>query len=97
MDKDSKIGECALCKRETNLTFHHLIPRKLHKRPFFKRTYSKESLRKGIDICPLCHSGIHRIHDEAYLGKNLYTLELLQKDPSTLKHYTWVAKQKLKH
>jgi hypothetical protein len=24
-------------------------------------------------------------------------LELLQKDPSTLKHYTWVAKQKLKH
>lgn len=87
-------GICELCERDTTLTFHHLIPRKLHRRPFFKKNYKKEVLRQGIHLCELCHTGIHRIHNENALGKQFYNLELLKEDPAIQKHYKWVSKQK---
>ena len=76
------------------MTFHHLIPRKMHRRAWFRRHYSKEQLNAGIMVCRGCHTGIHQRYDEMTLGKQLNTLERLLADPGLMQHFTWVSKQR---
>ena len=90
----SKHGECGLCQRITALTFHHLIPRKLHRRKRFVKRYSRDQLNAGIMLCRRCHSGIHRLYDEMELGSRLNTRSALQADPAIARHVAWVARQK---
>lgn len=90
-----KHGACDLCHRVTALTFHHLIPRKMHRRPRFRKTYSREQLNAGIDVCRACHTGIHRLHDEMTLAKHLNTLMALRDDDAIRRHVAWVARQKV--
>lgn len=90
----AKFGTCPLCRRDTNLTFHHLIPKKMHRRNRFQKNYSREQLNAGVDVCARCHRGIHRLHDEMMLGSELNTLQALQSDPAVRKHVRWVARQK---
>ena len=89
-----KHGVCALCRRETTLTFHHLIPRKMHRRARFRKRYTREELGRGVDLCPRCHKGLHRLHDEMTLGSELNTVDALRADPAVARHVAWVAKQK---
>lgn len=76
------------------LTFHHLIPRKMHRRAWFKRHFDRDVLNSGIMICRKCHSGIHKHYDEMALGKHFYTLELLLADDKLSRHFEWVARQR---
>lgn len=92
MNQDS----CALCGRHCTLTFHHLIPRKLHRRAHFQKHYDKEALQRGIYICRACHSGVHRLYDEMTLGKQFSSLNALQEDENVQRHVAWVAKQKVR-
>lgn len=85
---------CATCGRDTVLTFHHLIPRKLHRRARFRRDYDRETLARGIHVCLACHRGIHRSYDEMTLAMRLNTLPSLLDDPVLARHFAWVAKQK---
>jgi len=85
---------CPLCQRYTQLTFHHLIPRKVHKRNFFAKNYSREELNRGINICRPCHTGIHRSFDEMTLAKHYNRLEDLLAAPELIKHFSWVSKQR---
>lgn len=96
--KSARGGEqpCALCGRVCALTWHHLIPRKMHRRSRFKKRYSREELQAGIWICRLCHDGIHAHYDEMYLAQHRNTLEALTADPAIQKHIAWVAKQKIR-
>ena len=91
--KKSKIGTCYLCGRHTLLTFHHLIPKAVHKRNRIKRLYDKEAMRKGIDICRKCHNGIHALYDEMTLALEFNTLDKLRSDATISRHVNWVAKQ----
>lgn len=86
---------CELCSRCTALTWHHLIPRKLHRRNFFKKKYSRQALQARIKLCRSCHRGIHKLYDEMTLGKQLNSVEKLRADQSVMKHVSWVAKQKV--
>ncbi|WP_287280544.1 hypothetical protein [Okeania sp. SIO2G5] len=95
--KRLKRGTCPFCGRETALTFHHLIPKKMHRRNYFKKNYSKTLLNQGVDICRPCHSGIHHRYDEMTLAKQFSSLDALMNDASLQKHFQWVAKQKVKH
>lgn len=95
--KRIKRGECPLCHRETDLTFHHLIPRKMHRRTYFKKHFEKLTLASGIDICRQCHRGIHKIYDEMTLAKQFYSLALIQADETLSNHFAWVAKQKVRN
>ena len=90
----SSVPICPLCRRQVPLTFHHLIPRKLHRRNYFKKHYSRVELNQGINICRPCHSGLHKLYDEMTLGKQFNTLHTLLKDEAVLRHCAWVAKQK---
>lgn len=86
---------CPLCQRNTALTFHHLIPRKMHRRAYFRKHFSKEQLNAGIHICRQCHSGIHRFYDEMRLAKDFATLEALQTDATLRRHFDWVSRQRI--
>jgi len=93
--RGTRTGECPLCRRMTALTFHHLIPKKMHRRSFFQKTYKREQLAIGIYICRQCHNGIHLLFDEMTLGKHFNTLEKLMLDEPLQKHFRWVARQRL--
>ncbi|WMS88176.1 HNH endonuclease [Pleionea litopenaei] len=92
-----KVGECETCHRRTFLTFHHLIPRKVHRRKRFQKLYSKDTLNQGVMICRQCHRGIHKCYDEVTLAERFNTLQLLLNDPQLEKHFQWVAKQRVKN
>jgi 5-methylcytosine-specific restriction endonuclease McrA len=89
-----KFGPCALCLRRRQLTFHHLIPRKLHRRNYFKKHYTREELQRGISLCRECHRGLHKLYDEMTLGKTLNTIDHLKRDAAIARHVQWVARQK---
>lgn len=91
----SKLGYCPCCHRYTHLTFHHLIPKKLHRRPHFRKRFSKETLRQGVDICRTCHNGIHSFYSEMHLGKHLCTIDLILGDEKLRDYFEWVSKQKI--
>lgn len=88
-------GSCQLCQRETLLTQHHLIPRKLHRRNWFRRHYTREELQKVVALCRDCHRGLHKLYDEMGLAKNFNSLEKLRADKAVMKHAQWVAKRRV--
>ena len=85
---------CQCCHRQVPLTFHHLIPKKAHRRKRFKNNYSKQQLHAGVRVCRLCHRGIHRTYDELTLAKDFNSLASLVADPVLQKHFQWASKQK---
>ena len=85
---------CEICERKIALTFHHLIPRKMHRRNFFRRSYSREELNRGVYLCRLCHSTLHKLFDEMTLAKRLNSLDHLLAEPSIQAHARWANKQK---
>jgi hypothetical protein len=78
------------------LTFHHLIPRKLHRRARFRKRYSREYLNRGIDICRQCHDGIHDRYDEMRLYRDFSSPGELAADPELRRHFDWVARQRVR-
>lgn len=86
---------CELCKRQTTLTRHHLIPRKLHRRKHFQKRYTRNELGAAIRVCRPCHDGLHKLYDEITLGKELNSLKKLRNDVSVMKHVGWVARQRV--
>jgi hypothetical protein len=88
-------GHCPLCNRITRLTFHHLIPKKMHRRTYFRKHYNKQTLALGIAICQQCHIGIHSIYNEMELAKRFNSLEHLLTDTTLSRHFVWVGKQKV--
>ena len=95
VEKLVKEKSCPLCGRETKLTFHHLIPKKMHRRTFFRKHFTKAQLNAGIYICRQCHSGIHKTYDEMTLAKQFYNQSLLQRDEVLQRHFQWVSKQRV--
>lgn len=93
-DDSSKPEYCVFCQRRIDLTFHHLIPRKVHRRTYFRKHVSRETLQQGIWVCRLCHRGIHKRFDEMELAKHFNTPERLREDAALQRHFEWAAKQK---
>lgn len=87
---------CELCERDKPLSFHHLIPKAVHtKKKFINRFGKEEMLRRGLDLCKLCHDGIHDlIPSEKELAESFNTKELLLENEAIVKHIAWVKKQK---
>jgi len=93
MARDNQLTHCQLCGCQRPLTFHHLIPRKMHRRKHFRTHYDKAQLNEGIMICRYCHSAIHRLYDEMTLAKSLANLAQLLADEAVQKHIAWVRKK----
>lgn len=89
-------GPCEFCSREVPLTEHHLIPRAVHGKTYFKKRFDKEDmLHRKVMVCRKCHKGIHRIiPDEKELARDFNTKELLLADERIARHVEWVKKQR---
>jgi hypothetical protein len=88
----ASVGSCALCERETARTFHHLIPRTLHRNKWFQKRYTREQLSKGIDVCQDCHSAIHRyIHSEKELGRHYNSIDSLKSHEQLAQYLQWIS------
>ncbi len=85
-----KYGPCAMCSREKDLTFHHLIPRTTRSNKWFRKNFERSDFEKGINICQQCHSFIHRQYSEKILGRKLNTLPKLMADPVIARYIDWV-------
>jgi len=69
---------CEVCGREASLTFHHLIPKTLHGKKWYRKRYSLAELKsRGMHVCRECHRAIHKFWDEKTLGKEHNTPELI--------------------
>lgn len=91
----AKVDVCPCCERKTKLTFHHLIPRQMHRRKFFRKQFDKVHLNSGVMICRQCHDGIHRFYSPMVLAKELNTLDKLKQDPQLATYFNWVSKQRI--
>lgn len=90
-----RYGACDICEREKSLSFHHLIPCNLHKKKLFLRQFDKEEMRtRGLNLCKMCHSTIHKFFDNKTLGLYYNTQEKLLEDENFSKYVAWVKKQR---
>ena len=78
-----------------DLQFHHLIPRKVHRRARFRKQFDREYLNLGVRICRPCHRGVHRLYDEMTLATELCTITALRADERVQRHVAWVRKQRV--
>ena len=76
------------------LTFHHLIPKKVHRRRHFSRRYDRNILNQGTYICQDCHQHIHATYDEMRLATDYSAIETLINDPVLQRHFRWLARQR---
>ncbi len=85
---------CTLCERERPLTFHHLVPKKVHKKSILLKKFTKEEMQTmGLMLCTDCHKAIHRHIDHIELGRFYHSKEALLEHPEVAKFVKWVAKQ----
>ncbi|MEW9797699.1 hypothetical protein [Alteromonas sp. CYL-A6] len=91
-----RVDICPCCRRKARLTFHHLIPKQMHRRRFFRKTLTRDERNEGIAICRQCHDGIHRFYSPMELAKSLNTLEKLLADEQLAGYFHWVSKQRIR-
>jgi len=90
----SKRDSCELCERERTTTFHHLVPKKSHKRSRVTKLHTKEYMNSvGVDLCKSCHKTVHKYFTHMELALNYYTLELLKSDDKLMRFVEWVKTQ----
>lgn len=89
------MSRCELCGREKPLTFHHLIPKAVHRKNRYRKLHGKLEMRtRGLNLCRLCHDGIHDLIPEKELAAEYATKDSLLQHPGLLRHIAWVRKQK---
>ncbi len=89
-----KSGVCPICSRMETLTFHHLIPKTLHKNKWYKKNFTKERMGEGVYICRLCHNNIHIFIEEKDMGYEYNTLEKILNHEKVINYIPWATKQK---
>ncbi len=88
---------CALCERDRPLTFHHLVPRALHRKKRFRARYSRDELARGVDLCRDCLDAVHRFISEKELGERFHTLERLREHEHIARFVAWVRTRGGRH
>ncbi len=85
---------CELCQCEEADNFHHLIPRTVHSNKWFKKRFSTDQMRRGINVCRQCHRAVHDlVPDEKELGREYHTLEKLGGHPKIAAYVLWKRKK----
>ncbi|RHZ72557.1 hypothetical protein Glove_242g8 [Diversispora epigaea] len=94
-EEEIEPGTCSLCRRHMRLSFHHLIPRMMHKRVVTKGIFTRlECNTRGIKICKTCHRCIHKMIPHAQLALKYNTQEMLLQHEGISKFVQWNSKQK---
>ncbi|KAI9359968.1 hypothetical protein DFJ73DRAFT_92401 [Zopfochytrium polystomum] len=84
---------CELCDREMVLTFHHLIPRAVHRK--LRRQFAQAEMdHRGAWLCRPCHSAVHRLFNHERLGRELNTVERLMEEEAVQRWVRYAEKQR---
>lgn len=91
--KPPRPSQCEICGREvTDLTQHHLIPRRLHRKKRFRRDFSRQELEERVCwVCRPCHNMIHHVRGEQQLGLYHNTPESLLAIPELAEFARWLS------
>jgi len=84
---------CQLCGRQGPLTFHHFIPRTLHRNKWFKKRFTRDQMHEGIDVCRPCHDTIHQAADHKSLGREYRSRTALLAHPEIAKFVQWASRR----
>ena len=89
-----KKDKCDLCGREnTTQSFHHLIPKKMHKKHIVGELFPDVDLNSyGILVCSPCHKMIHKKINHFDLATQYYSLEKLKEHVELSKFITFQQK-----
>lgn len=90
-------SRCALCQREGPVTFHHLVPRSMHRKKRWRRRLTREEMREGVDLCRDCHDAVHRFVPEKVLAEEYRTLEALRAHAEIARFVEWVRHRSGRH
>jgi hypothetical protein len=80
---------CQLCHADRAFNFHHFIPRTVHSNKWFKKNFTREEMRSGVDTCRDCHRTIHRMIGEKELGRFYNTRDKLLAHPQFANYLAW--------
>ena len=83
---------CALCARDRPLTFHHLVPRSLHRKKRYQKR-DRAELQRGVMLCRDCHDAVHRFVSEKELGARYDTLDALRAHTDIARFVEWVRRR----
>jgi len=93
--KPPRAPVCELCGRDKPLTYHHLLPRKSHRKRRIRDRFEREELHgRGLWLCRLCHRQLHRFYTEMELAERLNTREAILEEPQMQRFLQWARKQK---
>ena len=92
----SDIEVCELCERTNmKLTFHHLIPRKMHDKKYIQKLHPTiEFNRYGIYLCIPCHNQLHTLFSHKDLAIEFYSIERIKTSEKMKAAIKFNAKQK---
>ncbi len=88
---------CELCQRtpRKGTTEHHLIPRTCHRNKWFKKQFSREEMRRTVELCRDCHRAVHElVPSEKELGREFNTVAKLLTHEPIARFVDWARKQK---
>lgn len=94
MADEPTLDACELCGRRRRLTFHHLIPKTVHANKWFKKRFSPDEMRRGLNLCRQCHSYLHRHFSEKELARTLNTREALLANDKVRRWVEWARKRR---
>ena len=77
---------CELCKRPTEITRHHLVPRSRKRR-------EREEFGPVANLCMDCHRKCHATWDNATLAREYNTIEKLASASELQSYIKWIRKQ----
>jgi hypothetical protein len=104
-------GECEICTRVSQLTFHHLIPRDTHARYVGQKRLPAGVVgrdgavaeptriflaRHGMMICRPCHTHVHRIASNDELAERYNTPARVLAHAEMEKFISYASKQKVR-
>ena len=94
MAKNKTKEACELCGRaDTVQSFHHLVPRKMHKKKKLVESFSDLDVNTyGIMVCSPCHKMIHKKINHYDLATKYYSLEKLKNHPDLSKFIAFQRK-----
>lgn len=81
---------CELCETDPIHSFHHFIPRTVHRNKWFKKRFSKSEMRTGgMQLCQQCHEMLHQLISEKELGRHFNTRDKLLEHPQVARYLRW--------
>jgi hypothetical protein len=88
-------ARCSLCGRQVRtITHHHLVPRTRHRNQRTRRRFSRDTLRRKIQLCKPCHDTIHATLTEKELADEYHTLEALAAHPKIAAFVDWIRNRR---